>query len=67
MRTLTLQMMTTLNGRLDDPGAWVSPITEDLYSEIDRVWAHIGPPSTRDRSTLAPSVAESTRKPACSR
>lgn len=39
MRTLTLQMMTTLNGRLDDPGAWVSPITEDLYSEIDRVYA----------------------------
>ena len=24
MRKVVLQMMTTLNGRLDDPGAWVS-------------------------------------------
>jgi dihydrofolate reductase len=32
-------MMTTLNGRLDDPGVWVSGISDDLYKEIDRVYA----------------------------
>ena len=31
-------MMTTLNGRLDDPGAWVTGIPDDLYAEIDRVY-----------------------------
>ncbi len=39
MRKLVLQMMTTLNGRLDDPDAWVSGISSDLYTEIDRVYA----------------------------
>jgi dihydrofolate reductase len=38
MRQLVLQMMTTLNGRLDDPGAWVAGIPDDLYAEIDRVY-----------------------------
>jgi dihydrofolate reductase len=33
-----MQMMTTLNGRLDDPGAWVPGIPEDLYAEIDRLY-----------------------------
>ena len=38
MRKVVLQMMTTLNGRLDDPDAWMSGISEDLYREIDRVY-----------------------------
>ena len=33
-----MQMMTTLDGRLDDPGAWVPGIPEDLYAEIDRLY-----------------------------
>ena len=33
-----MQMMTTLDGRLDDPGAWVPGIPADLYAEIDRVY-----------------------------
>ena len=33
-----MQMMSTLNGRLDDPGAWVPEIPEDLYAEIDRLY-----------------------------
>jgi dihydrofolate reductase len=36
MRTLVLSMMTTLNGRLDDPGAWVDGVSDDQYEEIDR-------------------------------
>ena len=31
-------MMTTLNGRLDDPGAWVTGIPDDLYAELDRLY-----------------------------
>lgn len=38
MRKVVLQMMTTLNGRLDDPDAWVSGISDDLYAEINRVY-----------------------------
>jgi dihydrofolate reductase len=38
MRKLVMQMMTTLNGRLDDPGAWVPEIPDDLYAEIDRLY-----------------------------
>jgi len=38
MRKVVLQMMTTLNGRLDDPDAWVTDISDDLYREIDRVY-----------------------------
>lgn len=38
MRNVVLQMMTTLNGRLDDPDVWVSGIPDDLYREIDRVY-----------------------------
>ena len=33
-----MAMMTTLNGRLDDPDAWVTGIPDDLYAEIDRVY-----------------------------
>jgi dihydrofolate reductase len=39
MRQVVLGMMTTLNGRLDDPGAWVPGVPEDLYSEINRAYA----------------------------
>jgi dihydrofolate reductase len=38
MRKVVLQMMTTLNGRLDNPDAWVPGISDDLYREIDRVY-----------------------------
>lgn len=36
MRKLVLAMMTTLNGRLDDPFAWVADVSDDLYTDIDR-------------------------------
>lgn len=36
MRKLVMGMMTTLNGRLDDPGEWTAEIPDDLYGEIDR-------------------------------
>ncbi len=39
MRRIVLAMMTTLNGRLDDPDAWVTGISEDHYEEIDRGYA----------------------------
>jgi dihydrofolate reductase len=39
MRHLVLQMMTTLDGRLDHPEDWVAEIPEDLYAEIDRLYA----------------------------
>lgn len=38
MRKVTLQMMTTLNGRVDDPDAWMTGVGDDLYREIDRVY-----------------------------
>ena len=39
MRKIVTQMMTTLNGRLDDPIAWVHGVSEDQYREIDRIYA----------------------------
>lgn len=39
MRKIVLAMMTTLNGRLDDPDAWVTDLSEDHYREIDRAYA----------------------------
>lgn len=39
MRKVVFQMMTTLNGRLDDPGAWVPGISDDHYKEIDTQYA----------------------------
>lgn len=39
MRRITLQMMTTLNGRLDDPMAWVHGVSDDQYRDIDRFYA----------------------------
>jgi dihydrofolate reductase len=39
MRKIVFQMMTTLNGRLDDPMAWVHQIVEDQLREIDRIYA----------------------------
>ena len=36
MRKVVLAMMTTLNGRLDGPDAWVTGVSEDHYQEIDR-------------------------------
>jgi dihydrofolate reductase len=31
-------MMTTLNGRIDDPDAWVTGVGSDQYEEIDRLY-----------------------------
>jgi hypothetical protein len=39
VRKEILQMMTTLNGRLEDPDAWVVGIPDDLYSETDRFYS----------------------------
>jgi dihydrofolate reductase len=35
MRIVALGMMTTLNGRVDDPDAWMTSIGDDLYRDID--------------------------------
>ncbi len=39
MRKVVMGMMTTLNGRLDDPDVWVTGIPDDLYAELDRLYA----------------------------
>ncbi|WP_312360024.1 dihydrofolate reductase family protein [Ensifer sp.] len=39
MRKIVLQMMTTLNGRLDDPLAWMGTVGDDQYQAIDRLYA----------------------------
>jgi dihydrofolate reductase len=36
MRKVVLAMMSTMNGRLDDPDAWMTSIGNDLYRDIDR-------------------------------
>jgi dihydrofolate reductase len=38
MRKVVLGMMTTLNGRLDDPDAWMTGVPDDLYEELDRLY-----------------------------
>ena len=38
MRKLVLQMMTTLNGRLDSPFEWVSGVSEDQYRAIETLY-----------------------------
>jgi dihydrofolate reductase len=38
MRKVVLAMMTTLNGRVDDPEAWMSGVGNDLYADIDRAY-----------------------------
>ena len=38
MRKVVMGMMTTLNGRLDDPAAWVTGVPDDLYAELDRLY-----------------------------
>ena len=38
MRDVVMGMMTTLNGRLDDPAAWVTGVPDDLYAELDRLY-----------------------------
>ncbi|WP_043611792.1 dihydrofolate reductase family protein [Ensifer sp. ZNC0028] len=39
MRNIVLQMMTTLNSRLDDPLAWMGTVVEEQYRAIDRLYA----------------------------
>jgi len=39
VRKIVLQMMTTLNGRLDDPLAWINSVGDDQYRAIDRIYA----------------------------
>ena len=36
MREMVLAMMTTADGRLDDPGAWVTGVGDDIYTDIER-------------------------------
>jgi len=36
MRNVVLAMNTTINGRLDDPYAWLVGLSDDHYTEIDR-------------------------------
>jgi dihydrofolate reductase len=36
MRKVVMGVMTTLDGRLDDPNAWMTEVPDDLYAEIDR-------------------------------
>ena len=38
MRKLVFQMMTSLNGRVDDPDAWVSGVSDDLYAGIEQLY-----------------------------
>ena len=38
MRKVVMGMMTTINGRLDDPAAWVTGVPDDLYAELDRLY-----------------------------
>ena len=35
MRNVVLAMMTTLNGRVDDPDAWITGIGNDVFRDID--------------------------------
>lgn len=39
MRKIVMQMMTTLNGRLDDPMAWVHGVSDEQYREIERLYS----------------------------
>jgi dihydrofolate reductase len=39
VRKIVFQMMTTLDGRLDDPAAWVTGVGDDQYRAIDRMYA----------------------------
>ena len=38
MRKVVMGMMTSLDGRLDDPDAWVTGIPDDLDAELDRLY-----------------------------
>lgn len=40
MRKVAFQMMTTLNGRLDDPMAWLHGVSDEQYREIDKFYAN---------------------------
>jgi dihydrofolate reductase len=39
MRKIVFQMMTTLNGRLDDPIVWVHEVRDEQYRDIDEIYA----------------------------
>jgi dihydrofolate reductase len=39
MRKISLQMMTTLNGRLDKPFEWIGSVTNDHYEKIDELYS----------------------------
>jgi dihydrofolate reductase len=39
MRKISLQMMTTLNGRLDTPFEWMGSVTNDHYEKIDELYS----------------------------
>ena len=39
MRAIVCQMMTSLNGRIDDPAAFVTGVAPDQYEDIDAAYA----------------------------
>lgn len=39
MRKIVLQMMTTLDGRLDEPFAWMHSVDDEQYRDIERRYA----------------------------
>jgi dihydrofolate reductase len=41
MRNVVMAMMTTLDGRLDDPGAWITGVDDEQYADIDRQYERI--------------------------
>src|SRR3954468_15278392 len=67
MRQLVMQMMTTLNGRLDPPEEWVPEIPGDLYAEIDRIYERfdtvlVGPTTALEMAGYWPG-AETDERP----
>lgn len=39
MRKFVSQMMTTLNGRIDDPFEWMTEMTEDHYDDVEAAYS----------------------------
>jgi dihydrofolate reductase len=57
MRNVVLAMMTTVNGRVDDPDAWLTDIGNDLYRDIDSRFAAEFDTILVGRTTYAEMVA----------
>lgn len=62
MRKVVFQMMSSLNGRLDDPFGWVTDLSDDLYEAIDRLYETfdtvlVGRTTYREMATYWPTAA----------